>query len=516
MTRKSRRVRSGANEPPDDAADGLAPETVLCGYRLVRVLAHGAESTTWLAMPANAGSGQHDTPDAPQAVSAAVELTRFAVSAAGHPGAAFDVFSPYLQCAVDMAASDDGGLVLITERTECTLAALLARRRVLPLGEAVTILAPTAIGLAALHRAGFIHGALSSATVALTPDGKPLLTGLADASEKAQPGSHGDGARLDLEAFGTLLRQVLGSCAEADSDAVSSLLRWVDRTIDDKAFFAQLDLRLFALAEPLPVDLTVLEAPSATQNPTDTVSDATDVTLSLASGTVERRRRRPSPRNPGFGWLSRLAAGTGIDSLADIADSYSLTRRVTARTAGIGGWASRALTGRATVVVVTVTVTILGVWGGLTLIPDSGRAADRSTPPSPSQAASASVALSEAESAALAADDPAAALAALLTVRARCLAGGRTDCVALFDEPGSAAEATDLHTITTNGDVRLGWPLGADPVAPAELLHRTGNAALFRVSDPVDSTNQPVLVLVMKTNTGWRVRDLSEPDDVPN
>lgn len=498
MRRRTQRAR--ALENPRDTGGAGHTESELCGYRLVRVLDSTPVSTTWLATRVD-GPSVPDTPVVP--VPNAVELTRFTGAPPNRvvPEAALAVSSPHVHGAIDLATDDAGRVVLLAERTERTLAALLSERATLRLGEAVTILAPTATGVAALHRSGFVHGALTAEAVSLTPDGRPVLSRLADASAALPPGSQGETLRrADLAALRALIGQVLGRCSDTDDEAVSALLRWVDRTIgtddDGASFFAQLDLRLFALADPLPIGLRA----------DATTTDAANVTVQTPTAT-DRAHRAPPP--DAGGWLSRVLVGTGIDSLAELADSFTLTRRLTARTAGIGGWTRRALRGRAAVLVVATAVAIVAVWGGLALVPDSGRAADRPQAP-PSTAAQ--VDLTEAERDALAADDPGVALSALLAVRSRCLASGGTDCVLLCDEPGSAAESTDLHAISTNGVASLaGQPGGA-----AEMLQRTGNAVLFRVSDSADTANQPVLVLVMKTGTGWRLRDLSDPDDVAN
>lgn len=470
---------------------------VLCGYRLVRVIEHTAESTTWLAVPAEAAvpSSEPDGPPAP----GAIELTRRAAQApAGVVAAAASGLSPYVHAALDVATDDTGSLILIAERTQGTLAGLLTERRTLLLGEAVTILAPVASGLAALHTAGIAHGGLTTDVVAFTPDGRPLISRLGvRVSHAPGPATAVALRRQDRVAFGEILRGVLDRCEGAVGDAVPSLLRWFDRTVADSpdaVFFSQVELRLFALADPLPVDFWH----------EDTAADAPG----LPSGSLPARPERLTvPESSG--WLSRLLSGTGFELVADLADGFSPAKLIRERTAGAGGWLRRAVRGRAALVVVATVVAIVTVWGGLSVLPGSTAA------PKPTSTALVlpPVALSEAERTAIAAEDPDAALRALLGFRARCLASGSAECVEAVDEAGSAAEATDLHAIESNGTAPL-TALPATGVAglQTELVQRTGNAVLFRVGGAPDTTNQPVLVLVMKTNTGWLLRDLAEPD----
>ncbi|AWB86515.1 hypothetical protein [Mycetocola zhujimingii] len=471
---------------------------VLCGYRLVRVISHTAEGTTWLAVPAETAARTFE-PDGPPTPDA-IELTRLVGQPPSGIAAAAAGLSPYVHAAIDVATDDTGSVILIAERTQRTLAELLTERRTLVLGEAVTILAPVAAGLAALTGAGIPHGALTTDAVAFTPDGRPVITRLgvrvAPAPDKATAGTLWQQDRL---AFGEILRGVLDRCGYPVGDAVPSLLRWFDRTVADSpdaVFFSQLELRLFALADPLPVAFSR----------GTTAADVPEAPVGARPGFP--RSAHPEAR-AGGGSLSWLLTGSGLDLVADLADGFSPAKLIRERTAGVGGWLRRTLSGRAALIVVATVVAITTVWGGLSMLPGS-TAAPKPTPTAPAHAP---VALSDAERTAIGAEDPDAALRALLGVRARCLASGNVDCVALVDEDASAAEATDVHAIESNDTAPLS-ALPATGVAglQTELIQRTGNAVLFRVGGAPDTTNQPVLVLVMKTNTGWLLRDLAEPD----
>jgi hypothetical protein len=220
-------------------------------------------------------------------------------------------------------------------------------------------------------------------------------------------------------------------------------------------------------------------------------------------------RRRPSigRKDAGAGEAHRFLAGLGLESLGEVIDHFSLTHAVKARFGGAGGWLGRTVRGRAAVLLVGAAVAVLALWGGLALVPPAQgptSAVDRRSTDAPSV----QVTLTDAEEGAIKSDDPAAALVALLAVRSRCLQSKQRVCLGLVDEPDSAAEATDGHVLSTNEQAFLALPITPDQ---AQILQRTGNAALFRVGSR-DTENQPVLVLVMKTNTGWRLRDLSVPD----
>jgi hypothetical protein len=425
-----------------------------------------------------------------------VTVSRFTGREAVIPAAMLAVSSPFVQRALDLATDSDGALVLITERTKVTLSALLELRGTLRLGEAVTILAPVASGVQALHREGFTHGGPSPATIAFTPDGRPLVMLMSDSSSLS-PTEHQPSTLLseNLADLKALVALVLERSDGAGGEPVAALLRWLER-VEPRApsaeIFTQLELRLFALAEPAPVSFTV-QQPGKTESP-------------AAPSFAVRPRPRMGTKDAGAGDTQRFLAGFGLESLGEAVDGFSLTQETRARLVGAGGWLTRAMRGRAAVLSVGTAVAMLALWGGLALVPSTETptsAADRQS----SAERATEVAVTDAEQGAIESDDPAAALLALLAVRSRCLQSGQRGCLALVDESDSAAEATDRHVMSAKGEAFLPLPITPEK---AEILQRTGNAVLFRVP-PDDTKNQPVLVLVMKTNTGWRLRDLSVP-----
>ena len=71
-----------------------------------------------------------------------------------------------------------GDVLVLDHAAGGSLAALLARRGALEPGEVVTVAAPLAVGLAAAHAAGLVHGDVSPANVLFTADGMPMLSDL--------------------------------------------------------------------------------------------------------------------------------------------------------------------------------------------------------------------------------------------------------------------------------------------------------------------------------------------------
>ncbi|MDP3711250.1 MAG: serine/threonine-protein kinase [Mycobacteriales bacterium] len=72
----------------------------------------------------------------------------------------------------------DDTVLVLDHAVGGTLGRLLSRRGTLDPGEVVTVLVPVALGLAAAHATGLVHGDVSPATVLLTADGMPLLADL--------------------------------------------------------------------------------------------------------------------------------------------------------------------------------------------------------------------------------------------------------------------------------------------------------------------------------------------------
>ncbi|WNB84481.1 protein kinase domain-containing protein [Cellulomonas sp. ATA003] len=98
-----------------------------------------------------------------------------------------------LEVAPAAAGRPGRSAVLFAEVPGATVAALLAARGRLSVGEVVTLVVPVAGALDALHRTGLVHGDVSPANVVVRPDGRPVLIDLLggarpDAGARGTPG----------------------------------------------------------------------------------------------------------------------------------------------------------------------------------------------------------------------------------------------------------------------------------------------------------------------------------------
>ncbi|MFU8947920.1 hypothetical protein ACLRGF_14440 [Mycetocola zhadangensis] len=499
MSRRTNRDPHDTDVPnSENPGEGTLANDV-CGYRLIRVLERSATATTWLARPG--GSTRREENPSNEQLHTTVALTRFD-SEVGQPTvspALFGVASPYLQYALDVGTDSSGRVIVITERTEGTLTELLAARHILRVGEIVTVLAPIASALHSLHTAGFSHGALSPAAVRFSQEGRPVLHLSSFGPDSPDPSV---GRADDIRDLRELMAALVEKCAAPEKeDDVAALMRWYDRMTPDEmtdAFFSQLDLRLFALADPLPVDFE---------------SDTAEQDIFLLRGEHQPARRSVSaPSTMATGALRRLLEtldGVGVDKLGELLDRSTLASALTTQLAGLRAWLMRAIRGRAALLLVATATAVVAVLGGLALVPEaksSARSGD--TEIERAHTGPPEVTMTEAERTALASDDPFVGLEALFAVRSRCLQTGNPSCLSLVHELGSAAETTDEHVLGTHDEALLPGPVTR---VDAELLQRTGDAALFRVNPAGHKENQPVLVLMMRTSTGWRVRDLAVP-----
>ena len=134
----------------------------------------------------------------------------------------------------------------------------------------------------------------------------------------------------------------------------------------------------------------------------------------------------------------------------------------------------------------------------LLLVPSGG--SDATATPTPTHTP---VATSAATPSPIAADDPVAALGALLQTRARCVRDLSVLCLDDVAQSGSAALTDDralISELQSGGELMPGWEIGA-----VTLVERLGDAALIAVDDPAES--EPASFLLVKGEAGWRIRD---------
>ena len=474
-------------DPPETTAQP-APGTIVAGYRLVRQIPDATGESSWLALA-----------DDPGAEPAVLTFCGDDGLAARRLAAHERVSSPHVLALLDLATDGRGRVLLATERTDWTLATLVTSRGTLAAGEAVTLLAPLAAGLSAVHAAGFVHGRLGPSTVLFTPDGRPVLGGLDGLVADAIQDDDGDGrsrltagAVADYRAFIGLLLLVADLVDEQFRAGFTDIGGWLDAVLSEEAtpdaLPAQLECRIFAQAPALPLVLVA------------------DRRRAESAGDVARVHRRNTAASPTGS--RRATAGRQVARAIAAAPG----RR------GARPWLARVLRGRALAVCLAIVVAVVGVGVGLSAIPESDSYRDRPPRASkdaapqaspPSSPAGDDTQPTSAESAAVAGTDAVAAVSALLSLRSRCAAVPAPRCVARFAEPGSALDAADRHAFAGGADGIL--LTGAGSAGRIEIVQEYGDAVLTRaVSD--EEKRQPVLVLVVRTDTGWRLRDLFEPD----
>ncbi|AYG05023.1 hypothetical protein [Gryllotalpicola protaetiae] len=361
------------------------------------------------------------------------------------------------------------------------LADVLARRRRLPAGEAVTIVISAARAVAALHSAGFCCVALDAGLVRFDHAGTPLILGLDDVREIVLAGAQGTADdwravadladRLGLIAHGRA-GGALGPAQVGLGLALATLTAGEnEQTVD------RLEAALFELAEPEPVQLS--GAPAAHHETAQSP---------LGERRVSAAHRRPS----GSILIEAFDAGPAALLAGPLARLRARTAEVLGRIHGrgrlllIAGAAAAALTFVAVALLpgdATAPAAPPRAGGGAAVRSDA-----RTTP---------STAPTAAHDAALFGADPVAAASVLLAQRDGCLdvrGDGRAVCLARVAD--GQASALD----------RPARPLAG--LTPS-LLERTGDSALIALT-PNDPGTAPASALLMRTEAGWKLRQLYE------
>lgn len=143
----------------------------LPGYRVEELIGSGSSGEVWRGRVAATGAGValkriwlSDRAQRKDALSEAAML-----SSLDHP---------HLMALHDVRHVDDAIVLVLDLAAGGSLAALLARRGRLTVGETVTAIAPIGAALAYAHNAGVVHGDVSSANILFTDIGLPLLADL--------------------------------------------------------------------------------------------------------------------------------------------------------------------------------------------------------------------------------------------------------------------------------------------------------------------------------------------------
>jgi len=363
---------------------------------------------------------------------------------------------------------------LVLERLELgSLAHLLAARRSIALGEALTILAPLGSAIDAIHTSGVVHSAVRASSVLFRASGAPVLACFGHASS-AEPGrtlaalAADPLVIADRDAFARIARSVLERVPF--DRRVRALDQWLDE--QSRAAFPdpvgeELADRLFDLTDPEPVRFV-------------SDDDGSDASAPMIPSRAVAPSAAVAPQEPA------LVRSLGLPSwLGEALESSPLTL-LRSHLAGVR---------RPVWMAFAVVAVALGA--ALLLVPDDEPRV------APQPVASASVA-PDAPTSSVSVDDPLEALPLLLAAREGCVRELSIQCLEAVDQAGSAAMSTDAELIESIVD-------GTEPpfdavltTADISLVDRLGDSALVSLGD-VPQT-QPASLLLLKGEAGWRIR----------
>jgi hypothetical protein len=468
----------------------------------------------------------------------------------------------------DIATCADGRPCLIFPRLRpTTLARLLAERDRLDPGEAVTILVPLSTAIGQLHSARVVHGGMRPGSVLFDDAGAPVLACFGRSSrlrvasaEPADSGQHsptfglladGDSqhgaaspatpAQLagdsrvadDLLGLVSIAESVLARVADAQTHAAGrDLLAWLES--DEPHLLAErlpteLSNRLFDFADGTPVDLTARDETGhqLAVRPLVFPGFGSPAVVSPALG---------SPALGSFG-LARRAARTTKSPMS--VPTSEARRGLLARTATkarvavqrvrrpfwVVGTLGLAAVVSAVVVFPSTAATDVGRPGAAgTSSPQPTRATPTRAAPTrtaPKQSGRATESAGKESDKSIAGDDPIAATVALLLARERCMSTLSVICLDGVDQEGSAALDGDRQVIRSLQEKGTATRERSLADATVELSQRLGDSALMTitattvpdaagpdVTGPVEENGKPTSLLLIRSEAGWRIRDL--------
>jgi hypothetical protein len=491
-----------------ESADDLVP-AVLAGYRIVRRLpdrlgrrvlvalhddpAHGRLPVTITTYTSSDGGGGAD--------GAVSTLERLA--------------APSIPAVLDVVMDrSTGAAAVVTEFTGDTLASVVSAGAKLSAGEVVTIAAPIYSALLGLHDRGVAHGRMSMGTIGIGVAGRPLLLGCEQSRALST-----DRRERDREAGAdlTALADVVLTLADAVDDRSARervvLAAGAIRSGGTTPFSASSrtagECRLFEVAEARPLSFTGGEQGSGLEA-LPSPDRATAALVSRASRrvrpTTERRALRATAAlRAASTWVRTRAAALPLPpTLARVRKPLVLGASLTA------------------ILVSVVLLALPAQDSDAQMGTPSGEEADsrESAAVEHLQAApTAENAARPAEGDGPAEDGPPATRAspedaiagtrAALDAISRCsgTAGEDAACWEAALEPGSAL-ATDVRSNTADPAAVLP-PALLRPVGAVELEPREeyGDAVVVVIS-PVDGSTTPASVLMVRTEAGWRMRDV--------
>jgi hypothetical protein len=478
------------------------------GYRLIRKLGEGARAQVWLA---------HSVRNDDRAV--AIKLYRSSTSLESidvEIEALVRAESAHILTLDDVAtARDDRPCLVMPRLTSLSLTRLLLDPASISAGQLVTALAPIASAVSELHRVGVIHGGIESSTILLDKAGAPVLSAFARAhiiGPKPESGLRSLSAaelaeeprviadrRGLITLVGALARRVSD---DAEVASTGQLIEWAETALCEDDFLDRLADHLFELAPATALsfdDATPATTRQGTLIGRDARRSATQEGASAVYRAPVSKRMRVRAfvavraerfdRHPGTAVLTRLRT-----LLAPV--------RTPVWIAGAAGIAA---------LVVAFTV-IPGVGPGEIARTDAqvgaGRPAQTLVPSPDPGPTTGSATAGAGSAAALTHDDPLAATAVLLARRASCISRKSISCLAGIDQPNSAALEADSHRVRQLKTA--GGPTSPPPATELlALVQRLGDSAIIGLGAPTTGSLYPTSVLVVKTDAGWRLRDLT-------
>jgi eukaryotic-like serine/threonine-protein kinase len=431
----------------------------IAGYRLLRTLARGSRADLYLGAASTGTVVLKVFREDVDRASVAAEIEALGRHESAHLVRLLDL-------------SSDGREIptLVLERVHRgSVAGLLRERDTIESGEAVTLLAPLAGLVSELHSVGVAHGRIGAASVHLGSGGAPVLLGLGHATLFApglSPAALDDhpAARGDRDDLAELGRGILERIRGGDL-RVRDLQGWIEQSPRVSEFAVQLEERLFALTEPLPVAFT--RSPAAAPAVPARIAPPAPIPLVEHSAAFE----------------SSLPAWLPIALIENPA--LEIRRRALALLRGVRKrfWVAAA-------------AVLVGLLVALAVIPSGSRhtsviAAPRASSTVPT------------ETPVVLPADPLLALAPLLSARVTCFRDLSVLCLDGVDEASSAAFASDaaaIQQIQEGGEVP---PASSVTAAAPSLVERLGDSALISLG----ANSKPASVLVIRTEAGWRIRD---------
>jgi len=440
----------------------------------------------------------HAFPGADPRAVAAEEAAGWATAAVEHR---------HVSPVVDLFHTAEGRLVVVQPPAEVGLDAWLADRGALEAGEAVTILLPILDAVAAATRAGVIIDRLDPADVVIDAEGAPVLA-------RVRPRADAPPTTSEHAVAAEPGRKTSASVARAFAEDVASRLEPSSPSLAPALGLLPSAAGIDDLVE------VVHDLAPARPLPTTTGLRARPV------GPVRPDGAEPVDRPA---WLALLPESAVLDGLLgwwSDRSRMSATARLT--TVRPRYWALAAI------VAASVGVAVVALPGGASRggEADPGTAAApptaRELPPAPAaqgpsptagsgagevavderDAPGAEADAAEGEGAhrkpvegVLRGDDVLAAARVLVEARNACLREPAPSCLAATTQPGSPLAGRDAQLLA-DPSVVTGEPT---PLVVVAELQRLGDTVLLDATGPDD---RPASVLMVRTEAGWRVRDV--------